>query len=749
MEPWAEAVGRADLVRDDRSLQDLERHACLFLGNGEAGACFDFLGGMANDIGPDPPGMIGATYLVVPWHICGGPFGMEYVVPVGRLVHGFGALTPARRSAGRLRAYRQRLLITEGRLVTSFAWEEPGGSRTIEIEQFFPLHDPCPPVRGLFLQRVRLLRGAPFRWTIRFLPVRETGIHYGGSFRAASVVASSVECGALWRIDTDRVATGVALVSGRGAAAHVDDGIEVEVRPGEDVCLALSVVTDTGGGDPVAAAHAASSRLARASWDELCADHVAAWADSWRSGWVDPGPDRFEPAVHALRTVYAAMSSVSPLPGTPPPLVCGLARVAWPSYFPQDFSFLHEVLVRFGRSQRARASADWWPLHLGHAREYAGSLLGLKTAYYPWTAPILRWDGVHRDGPPNRCYYEHHNQAYVARMLHTVASCLDPAFAADGAYAVVRDLAETYRAMLRRDAADGLWSAVFRPTFGQDEAAPSDRANYFDLLTSMEYVLNLACDWSRRLDVDRAMRRRWETILGAGLAFARCARGKVYGAYAGDSRPVRSQKHPVQLNPIALLPMAGRAEDPRVIESWRRRLDLLRGYDEGRATAWTVGELALASARMRDARALHADLGLAAACSLYDPELVQWREGTGSEKSHFLTTPALVTTAVCETCAQSWRGYVDLYPMDPSGRQWPRLAFGGLRLDHTWSAAVQDLAAGRAVVALRNSRRTPLRVRIPSGDATASPAPDGTALVGGDRVWHWNSADDVTVRLKA
>ena len=105
------------------------------------------------------------------------------------------------------------------------------------------------------------------------------------------------------------------------------------------------------GPDPPASAHAAALHGLSIPWERAVRSQRSAWAEEWRQGWVDPGDPPFEPVVHALRTLYSLTSSVSPVPGTPPPLVCGLARVAWPSYFPQDFAFLYANAVLYGNPE--------------------------------------------------------------------------------------------------------------------------------------------------------------------------------------------------------------------------------------------------------------------------------------------------------------------------------------------------------------------------------------------------------------
>ncbi len=745
MDAWRTAVERGDVRRGIDSLGGLERTACLFLGNGRAGACFDFLGSMGNEEAADAPGMIGMTALLTPWHITGGPFGMDYVLPIGRLLHRFGRLEPTRSGAQRVARYRQHLRLAEGVLETEIAWDEPGGRAVLRIEQFFPFQseDAAGPVPGM-VQRLTLREGPPLPCEVRFVPVRETGYHYGGRFRTDAPSFAS-ERGTGWRIETDRVVAGVALLTDVSPGKRIPDGFGFLLERNRPVRIVLVAHGSPTVSDPPAQAQRDADRLLGAGWKAQLERHRAAWAEEWGQGWIDPGPDGFEPAVHALRTLYGLSSSVSPRTGDPPPLVCGLARAAWPSYFPQDFAYLYENAVLFGRRRRAEAMARWWPMHLEGARSYGRRLLGLKTAYYPWTAPILTWDETfHADGPPNRCYYEHHNQAFVARMLHLYCDRMDPGFVGT-AYGVVRDLAETFRAMLSPEARTGRWGTRFRPTTSQDEAAPPDCENPFDLLIAAEYVLRLAARWAGELGADPSLRREWGKILDAGFALDRCARGEIYGVYAGDDRPAGSVKHPVQLNPIAFLPMPHRADDPRVVESWRRRYEIVAGVREGRCIAWTVGKLALASARMRDAAALSEDLDLARRCGLYDEEAVQWYESSGSAKSHFLTTPALVTHAVAETQVQDWRGTVEIDPLEGgSSRGWPRLAFAGLHLAAGWIATRED-ATG--VVELTSPRRQRLRVRLLGGRWECHPEPDREDIVRRERVLEWDRIDHVVLRF--
>jgi hypothetical protein len=228
-------------------------------------------------------------------------------------------------------------------------------------------------------------------------------------------------------------------------------------------------------------------------------------------------------------------------------------------------------------------------------------------------------------------------------------------------YPVIREIARTYQGMLSVDEASGLYESRFTPVKSQDEYAPPDVPNCFDLLLSAEYTFRKAIEISEELEVDPDLRAEWNRTIEAGLAYEKLEAGDLYLTYEGDDRGGRSEKHPVQLNPIALLPVPHLYSDSRVQEAYRKRYEITLGYDQDKAVAWTLGEFFLASVRMRDSGGIREDMRRMRSTDLVDERFIQVFESSG-RKSHFMTTTGFFTEGVTEMFLQWWKGELEFFP---------------------------------------------------------------------------------------
>ena len=171
-----------------------------------------------------------------------------------------------------------------------------------------------------------------------------------------------------------------------------------------------------------------------------------------------------------------------------------------------------------------------------------------------------------------------------------------------------------------------------------------------------------------------------------------------YGSYEGDDRPTGQQKHPVQLNPIAYLPMPDlTGENSPVEKAWQNRYELTAEAKKPITLGWTFGEFALASVRMRDPHAFAKDLSTLQLCRGADPRWIQMYEssfwtGWHLMKSYYLPMMGLWLQSYTDMLVQDWRRTIDLFACLMPEWKDKDIAFhgihtkGGVEVDGRWSA---------------------------------------------------------------
>lgn len=705
-----EIVRRGDIVYGVSDLDDLSRWVTSYLGNGHLGGCFDHLGTMGVDGLPGSPDPIGGTYFCSLYHFVHAKFGMDYALPIARLQVAQQGVSANPDDISRIADFEQRLALYDGILRTEFSIE---GGGSFQREQFFSQVR-----KNLFVMRTRCSGTVGAILDVRLLPVSETPFHYGQHFQGKARFHKNGETLA-WEVSTGDATTWAALLvdSGPGAKkAAIENGLRVEMGVNEELVIWIALVSDPEAPHPEEAAAHEILNAREAGFERVLQEHVDWWRDYWQESVISlPGVGDDIQKLW-LRGNYYLGCSLSDRKAPHPPLVFGLAEVGWPSYFPQDFLFLYQNTLSANHLRHAASTADFWFDLLPHVQEYARRMFQLPGAYYPWTPPLFLWHDYHHDGVPNNCYYEHHNQAYVARMVWDYADFTgDREFLRTHAYPVLREIAGLYGGMMSLDPETGKYEIRFTPSKSQDEYAPAHQANYFDCLLSAEYALRKAVRCARLLDVDENLFREWDQILEIGFAYSKLVSRDLYVAYEGDDRGGGSEKHPVQLNPIALLPVEHLYADPRVHHAYEQRYEITLGYDRDEAHAWTLGEFMLASARTRDAEGFREDLRRMRSCKLVDPRLIQVFESTGS-KPHFMTTQGLIMEAITECFVQWWKGEIEPWPLllpewVEASREEP-VWFENIRAPGGFLVSGR-LAGASQEVEVRSEFAEPLRIRIP------------------------------------
>ena len=654
-------VSRGDILRDRTSLGDTQSWIPVFLGNGHYGGCFDPLGAMQKPP-PAPPFLKTSTFFTSLYHYTDGEFGMEYSVPIGSLLIDHDSLPEGLTDLDKITAYQQRLSLFEGALFTEYEVE---GSQTLQHTQFI-----SEVRKRLFVMRSRCKGERSPILEISFEPLLKTLIHYDQSFEGTATPSRS-ESILLWNVCTVATSTwvGLAVLGPRGLTEiNNDHRIVHTMNSQEDAIVLLAFCSDREADDPRGEVTRIITNALQDGFLRLLEEHTAWWASFWNECLVCL-PECAAPFDKIwLRSNYYLACSLSDTEVPHPPSVFGLADIGWPSYFPQDFMFLHQTALTSNHLPLARSTSCTWHDMLPHAMEYAQWLLRLPGAYFPWIPPLFDWNGFHRDGVPNKYYYEHHNQACVSKIVFDYFTFSgDTEFLKECGYPVLREIAHLYRRMLSFDLRTGQFEVRYTPSQSQDEFAPPHQKNYFDCLLSVEYALEVAAEAARILDVDQDLRNDWNQVLATGFAYSKLASGDHYIVHEGDDRGEGSQRYPVQLNPIALFPVEELANDPRVRNAYKSRYQLLPLSESVQSKSWSLAEFLLSSARMRNEKGFLRDFEALVTGKIADSLCIQFFESTGGQP-YFMSTQALVMEAITECLVQWHHGVLEPFPL--IHRQW-------------------------------------------------------------------------------
>ncbi len=136
-------------------------------------------------------------------------------------------------------------------------------------------------------------------------------------------------------------------------------------------------------------------------------------------------------------------------------------------------------------------------------------------------------------------------------MAHETGQMVDdPAWTRENATPLIGEVARFFRSFCRRET-DGRWHFFLTPSLGQDEAGGSDQKNFLCILYGAKYAFQTAI--AHGLDADGAYGR----ILAEGLAFDSLLseQGFYHSSAGAGAADFGRQKHPVQLNGLAYLPV--------------------------------------------------------------------------------------------------------------------------------------------------------------------------------------------------
>ncbi|MDD6210755.1 MAG: hypothetical protein PUB21_09150 [Bacteroidales bacterium] len=437
----------------------------------------------------------------------------------------------------------------------------------------------------------------------------------------------------------------------------------------------------------------APAELFDKSFAELKKSHEAVWADAWRKSWVDLPDDRAQKIWTRMK--YYAVSHF-PVIEEKPLIPTGLNGNIWGFTFPQDVYYVAENMPRLGFTDRSAKALDYWLHILPEVQKYTKRIMGVDGAFYPWTPPYTDWDSYEKDSVVGADSYELHNPAYVLAIAWHHYQRSGNKEDLQRYFPIIEEVSRFY-VDISEPNAKGTYDVYHDNSRGQDEASTTDGKlrNLLCASYSAEYALRTYLEAAALLNAgDAALLSRAKEIYAKGYDREPLLRPEGwYATYLGDTRPAGMQKHPVQLNPIAYLPMPEHVyEGAPAVKAWQHRYQLTDEANKPITLGWTIGEFALASCRMRDAAAVEKDLSAIQLCRGADPRWIQFYESSFWEgwhlsKSYYFPMMALYLQMYTDALVQDWRGYVDLFPCLLEGWGKDKFSFHGI---HVKDGAIID-----------------------------------------------------------
>lgn len=391
------------------------------------------------------------------------------------------------------------------------------------------------------------------------------------------------------------------------------------------------------------------------SLDDYAAEATHAWETRWGNAYVQL-PDAHLAALWA-RSMFYVLSTYGPDVASPAPPM-GWSGAGWNVHFPQDLSYIHPALLRYGHGDIARAWIEFYRANLDVMRDYTRRVWKVEGTMWAWTfpigpnAPMIPTGGDWRDLPRRSddwYQYEIHNAAYPARMARETAQFLnEPEWTCQTAWPVVYGSAQFFGALLSRDE-NGRWNLVVQPSTGQDEFGGHNAPNYLDALLSARYCLQTALAMARELSIELPEAAQWTQILSDGLAFEhlRDSETGLLRTCEADGWRLGQQKHPVQLNSLMFLPLdSAPHQDARAAFEVRHQLCI--GAKDSRFYGWTLPAYWLAGVHLGEARAFESDLQHAAPSQNVDAAWIQLYESAPKSGPYFVTSHGLYLQAVAD-----------------------------------------------------------------------------------------------------
>ncbi len=591
----------------------------LYQGNGRFGCSYGPLG---LHINPSKVRMLckyGNTEYMYMEHRIRAKFGADYLVPLSRIYW--------KEEPSEIKNYKQYQSFYDGTILTHFEY----ASNKITVTTWFD-----PVVRDLAGINIDLKGNAS---DILFDPFGKMSLQY-----SQSIIQTS-------RIDAAQGLWKVTLACHEAKSViYIKTNATVQVQ-GSKLCFKLH----SGKNEILLSVNHSVKTESNQSFKQT----IAWWHSKWNQSGLLILPDLNAQKmwVHSMAMFLSTYNSDKL--GLAPPM--GFTGNGWPFGFPQDVSYVHPVFLATGNLDIAKSWVEYWADRLPGMKEYTRRLLKVDGVLCPWVFPYNDFKGFHDPTPPNQCYYEIHNSGYLAKMAYETAAFVnDKEWTKKYAIPLIRETALFYKSICSKGT-DGFWHLSVRPSMGQDEMGGSNQDDYLCSLFSAKYCFQKAVEY--KLDTDGA----YQTMLNDGLAFPtlKSQKGCYFSCKGRGEKDFGNQKHPVQLNELAYLPVEKQVTDPTAM-AYNIRYEITQKANNPFFNGWTLGEFLLAGSRMGNVDGWEKDWNNLRKSDNVDPDWIQVYETSCAHASPYYTiTNGLITQSLYNNLVSDWYGKLEIAKCNP------------------------------------------------------------------------------------
>ncbi len=658
-----------------QSIPAPEKRINLFIGNNIMGACVDALGSMEEF--PNATG-VGITHVNHRRHYCKATHGMEFKVPLVRTHLDVRMQNQSLlKNELTITNYSQELNISCGTVYTSYIVQSSEKKTAqISLAQYFSFED-----KTDFHCDIKVT-AAETDVEILFdtEAITDYQTHYNFMYRGfcehievEQQPALKVSTGVTWTI---------VVVPQMEDSEYERKENHLYTRyfcpAGEEKVLHAGFVAANE--NYAITPEAATLRWVNTPEDIQRKRHETRWQIFWNQSMLDiRGAKRLQ-AIW-LRSFYYMAISEPDHPdniGTPG----GLAgSKCWPFAFPQDYSFVFQNFLAANHLEIANGTATYWKEHLAAIVAYTKRLLQVDGAFMPWCLPNTSFEGFNAYSVPNRFYYELHNSGYVAHICYTYYRYTkDETYLREVAIPVLSQIARFYQNISSFDSASGHYEVLFKPITGQHEQGASNQKNYLCCMISAQYSMEKVLELYQLAGLKPEP--AWVDIAQKRYAFDKVTVDGKLLTYEGAPEDEKIGA-PMRLSTLALLPIEWMNEGELLQRAYRERYSWIIRAELNQWGGWSLGEVLMASMRMRSDQGAKQDLdNLLATAQMEKPYLdwddIQFFESSGAkERCYFITSHGLVSAALSEMALQTYGNSCVLFPI-----LLPELEKAGYGFDH-------------------------------------------------------------------
>lgn len=618
-------IGKKDIEKAIRSTE-LERKTYadtavinLYQGNGVFGSSYGALGLHINPAKNAALSKYGKTEYYNMNYFVRGKFAADYLIPLAKFYW--------EKEPEKITKYNQTQSYYDGTISTHFEY----GKNNVTVKTWFDAVD-----KNLAGLKVAVEGKSS---DIIFKPLDILEVHYDQKLTQISKITNEKD---QWKIELSCLDKTMFVYLKTNAAVKLQDSnLVLTLHSGENNIL-LSVK------EPVTI-----------SAEQSLQQNTAWWHNKWQAMGI-----LITPEIHAQQMWVRSMAQFlysfnDQKSGLPPPM--GFTGNHWNFGYPQDVSFVHTMLLSTGNIDMAKSWIEYFSERIPGMKAYTKRLLNVDGIMAPWVFPLGDFEGYHMPSVPNKFYYEIHNSGYLARMTYETAVFVnDQKWTDKYARPLLSETAKFYKNVCQKGP-DNLWHIIIQPSTGQDEKGGVNQDDYLCALFSAEYCFQKAIEYN--LDEDGT----YATILKEGLAFPalKSERGIYFTNKGRGESDYGSQKHPVQLNPLAFLPIE-KSVSATSQTAYDLRYDITMGAKKPYFFGWTLGEFLLAGSRIGNVAEWQKDWDNLRKADYVDAEWIQVFETSGVYKdSYYNITNGLITQSLLNNIVSDWYGKLEIAKCNP------------------------------------------------------------------------------------